>query len=143
MQVKFKKLHPDAVLPKYGRQGDAALDVTATSIIEETHDYIEYGCGVSYELPEGWVALAFPRSSLSKYTLSLGNSVGVLDSNYRGELRFRFRKLEHDILKQKHYEVGNRIGQILIIEHPVIQPVFVDELSSSNRGDSGWGSSGT
>lgn len=140
MQVKFKKLHPSAVLPSYSRKGDAAMDVSAISIVEETSEYIEYGTGLSYELPEGWVALAFPRSSLSKQDLTLSNSVGVLDSNYRGELRWRFRKTKGE--QSKVYQIGNRIGQILILPHPIIEPIEVDELSETNRGQNGFGSSG-
>lgn len=142
MKVKFKIIHPDAKLPSYARPGDAGLDVVATSIIEENNLYVEYGTGLSYELPSGYVALAFPRSSLSKYTLALANSVGVLDAGYRGEVKFRFRKLENSPINARHYQIGDKIGQLVIVPHPVIEPVEAEELASSERGENGYGSTG-
>ena len=136
MKVKIKKLSENAVVPTYAKSGDAGMDLTATSM-NKTEDYIEYGTGLSFELPEGFVGLVYPRSSLSKKDLLLTNSVGVLDSGYRGELRLRFQKLGDKI-----YEVGDRIGQIIVMSHPKVEFEEVDELSDSERKDGGFGSSG-
>ncbi len=91
MKVKIKRLNSNAKIPTYANPGDAGMDIYATSM-KFTEDYIEYGTGLSFEVPEGYVMLIFPRSSISNKDLVLSNSVGVLDSGYRGELRFRFKK---------------------------------------------------
>ena len=136
MKVKIKKLHSDAKIPKYAKEDDAAMDVYAISK-EENDKFIEYGTGLAFEIPKGHVCLIFPRSSVSNKKLSLGNSVGVLDSGYRGELKLRFYK--HG---DEDYEIGDRIGQIMIILYPEIEFEEVEELSGSERGEGGFGSSG-
>jgi dUTP pyrophosphatase len=155
MKVKFKKLHEDAVLPTYAKAGDAGLDITATSdgIATFGEDlanqwyYIEYKTGLAVEIPEGYVGLMFPRSSISKSSLFLANSVGVCDSGYRGEICFRF-KIDAGIMDQcktdgyepAKYKKGDRIGQLLIVPYPTIESEFADELSSTERGTNGFGS---
>ncbi len=134
--VKVKKLHPDAKLPQYAKEGDAGLDVFAVSK-KETNEFIEYGTGLAFEIPLGYVCLAFPRSSVSNKSLSMCNSVGVLDSGYRGELKIRF--YQH---KREEYEIGDKIGQIIIIPYPKIEFEEVKELSETSRGDGGFGSTG-
>jgi dUTP pyrophosphatase len=144
MKVNIKKLIPDAKVPAYSRNGDAGLDITATSKEEDDRNIV-YGTGLAIEIPEGHVGLLFPRSSLTKYDLILGNHVGVVDSNYRGELIFKFKRLQIDDPYKgwKEYEIGDRIGQLLIIPYPQIELVEVDNLSDTERGNSGYGSSGT
>lgn len=136
MKIKIKKLHLDAVIPRYAKEGDAGMDVWA--ITKKTYDnYIEYGTGLALEIPKDYVCLIFPRSSVSNKKLSLANSVGVLDSGYRGELIFRFYKHgEHE------YEIGDRIGQFMVIPYPKLELEEVQELSKSERGESGLGSTG-
>lgn len=136
MKIKIKKLHPDARIPKYAHPGDAGMDVVAVGK-EITDKYIEYKTGLGLEIPEGYVCLIFPRSSVSKKDLVLCNSVGVLDSGYRGELIFRFRKLGEDV-----YEVGEKVGQIMIIPYPRIEFEESNKLGESSRGEGGWGSTG-
>jgi dUTP pyrophosphatase len=80
MKVKIKKIHPDAAIPSYAKNGDAGLDLVATTIIGETLGSITYGLGIALEIPEGFVGLIFPRSSIRKTGLQLSNSVGVVDS---------------------------------------------------------------
>ena len=81
MDVKIKKLHEDAIIPKYAKQGDAGLDLTAVNFrYEAEHDCFVYGTGLALEIPKGYVGLIFPRSSNSKTTAYLTNSVGVIDS---------------------------------------------------------------
>ena len=143
MKVKIKKLSEDAVLPTYAKPGDAGMDITAISK-KVTEHYIEYGTGLSFEVPEGYVMLIFPRSSISNKNLMLTNSVGVLDSGYRGELRFRFKKLlsEAPARTLEYYNVGDKIGQIIIIPYPSIEWEEASTLSETERGDGGFGSSG-
>jgi dUTP pyrophosphatase len=140
MKVKIKKLHPNAVKPKYAKESDAGMDLVATSIIENTSFQITYGLGIAIEIPDGMVGLIFPRSSIRNTELILSNSVGVIDAGYRGELQATFNKLNG--LDSIAYKVGDRIAQIIIVPHPIIQIVEVDELSESSRGIGGFGSTG-
>jgi dUTP pyrophosphatase len=143
MIVKIKKLNPNAVIPSYAKAGDAGMDLIATSIISETPSQITYGLGIALEIPEGFVGLVFPRSSIRKTRLQLSNSVGVIDSGYRGELQATFNKITTTIENQKNdYKIGDRIAQIMIIPHPPIEFKEVDELSETERGDGGFGSTG-
>ena len=140
MKVRIKKLNENAVIPSYAKSGDAGMDLVATSIISEEVFQITYGLGIALEIPEGFVGLVFPRSSIRKTDLSLTNCVGVVDSGYRGELQATFRK--HKGVASKTYEVGDRVAQIMIIPHPPIEFDEVDELSDTERGDGGFGSTG-
>lgn len=150
--VKFKKLSPLAVTPSYSRDGDAGADLVATSILE-TDMYIEYGTGLSIELLPGFACFLYPRSSLSNYDLILANHVGVGDSNFRGEITFRFKRTrieipnEFDVFGEPAftpaiYKVGDRIGQLVVQEVPRMLFEEVEELEQSNRGSLGYGSSG-
>jgi dUTP pyrophosphatase len=140
MKVRIKKLNENAVIPSYAKDGDAGMDLIATSIIGEEPFQITYGLGVALEIPKGFVGLVFPRSSIRKTDLSLTNCVGVVDSGYRGELQATFRK--HKGVASKTYEVGDRVAQIMIIPHPEVEFNEVDELSDSERGEGGFGSTG-
>jgi dUTP pyrophosphatase len=143
MKVKIKKLHPNAVKPKYAKESDAGMDLVATEIINETPSQITYGTGLAMEIPDGMVGLIFPRSSIRKTHLALSNSVGVIDSGYRGEIQATFNKqYKLDSHLRENYKVGDRIAQIVIVPHPVIQFVEVDELTESSRGKGGFGSTG-
>lgn len=139
MKVRIKKLHPDAVIPSYAKEGDAGLDLTTISL-ERTDYYDEYGTGLVIEIPEGYVGLIFPRSSISKKTQTLTNSVGVIDSGYRGEIKFRFKYLSQFDLDWNMYKIGEKIGQLMIIPYPKIELEEVKELSSSERGTGRFGS---
>jgi dUTP pyrophosphatase len=143
MHVKIKKLHPNAVIPTYAKDGDAGMDLVATSIISETTTDVTYGMGIALEIPYEFVGLIFPRSSVRKYDLALTNCVGVIDSGYRGELQATFKKTNW--LKgnaSEKYQIGDRIAQIIIIPHPYITFDEVEELSSTERGEGGFGSTG-
>jgi dUTP pyrophosphatase len=143
MRVNIKKIHPDAVIPSYAKAGDAGMDLIATSIISETPSQITYGLGIALEIPEGFVGLVFPRSSIRKTRLQLSNSVGVIDSGYRGELQATFNKITTTIENQKNdYKVGDRVCQIIIIPYPPIEFNEINELSNTERGEGGFGSTG-
>ena len=142
MQVKIKKLNENAVIPTYAKNGDAGMDLVATSIISTTSTQITYGIGLALEIPKGFVGLIFPRSSVRKTRLMLSNCVGVVDSGYRGELQATFNKINNDSVSENDYKVGDRIAQIMIIPHPDIQFEEADELSDTERGEGGFGSTG-
>ena len=154
LKVRIKKLHKNARIPKYAKAGDAGLDLTAVSVSFDEYGNFVYHTGLAFEIPEGFVGMLFPRSSNCKKTLALSNSVGILDSGYRGEVTFRFRphtqrvtvsgpqfdvEVDEDCVI---YNVGDRIGQIIIMPYPQIEFVEVDELSETERGEGGYGSSG-
>ena len=140
MQVKIKKLNENAVIPTYAKDGDAGMDLVATRIISNTTFDVSYGTDLAMEIPNGFVGLVFPRSSIRKYELVLSNSVGVIDSGYRGELQATFKK--ENGLDSLAYKVGDRIAQIMIIPHPTIEFQEVDELTNTERGEGGFGSTG-
>ena len=137
MKVKFKKLSPKAVTPSYAKEGDAGLDITCIGYqIDKENNYIEYFTGLALEIPKGYVGLLFPRSSVYKTEQRLANSVGVIDSGYRGEIMMKFNR------SMNAYRVGDRIGQIIILPYPQIEFEEVKELSDSDRGIGGFGSTG-
>ena len=140
MRIRIKKLTPNAVIPKYAKEGDAGMDLTAISKEEVNPLQVKYGTGLAVEIPEGYVGLIFPRSSIMKAGLSLSNAVGVIDSGYRGELMAIFNKKMAPYAK--NYEVGDRIAQIMILPYPHITFEEADELSDSYRGTGGFGSTG-
>lgn len=161
MEVKIKKLNKDAVIPFYATEGSAGMDLTATSVHEDEYGNMVYGTGLAFEIPKGYVGLLFPRSSNAKKDLMLTNCVGVLDSDYRGEVFFKFRPMYHNVkngifsriaslftgkktvttFNFEEYEIGDRIGQIVTLKHPKINFVEVDELSETDR-VGGYGSTG-
>lgn len=154
LKVKFKKLNELATMPKYSNIGDAGLDLTAVSLAfisdpEQCKHYLEYGTGLAVEIPAGYVGLLFPRSSISNKALFLANSVGVVDQSFRGEIKLRFKVdsvgydgAVNDNKKPAAYNVGDRIGQLIIIPFPQIEIEEASELSSTERGEGGFGSTG-
>jgi dUTP pyrophosphatase len=140
VNVKVKKLVPEAVIPTYSKIGDAGMDLTITREIENTSFSVTYGFGIALEIPQNYVGLVFPRSSVRNQELILSNCVGVIDSGYRGELQATFKKTNGlDSLK---YKVGERGAQIIILPYPQVFMTEVPELSESDRGEGGFGSTG-
>jgi dUTP pyrophosphatase len=140
MKLKVKKLTETATIPFYSKKGDAGLDLIATSK-EENAMFVEYGTGLAFEIPPGFVGYIFPRSSISKYHLSLANSVGVIDSGYRGEVKVRFKKTTNS-LYETLYNVGDKVCQLIVMPVPIVELEQVEELSNTERGAGGFGSSG-
>lgn len=149
MEVRIKKLHPNAVIPTYAKDGDAGMDLTAVTMSYDRDGNIVYGTGLAFEIPKGYVGLVFPRSSISNLDITMSNCVGVIDSGYRGEVTAKFkpamlfnREQRPIILNNRIYNVGERIAQLIIIPYPQITFVEADELSETERGAGGYGSSG-
>jgi dUTP pyrophosphatase len=151
MQVKVKKLVKEAVVPKYAKAGDAGLDLTATSVKRERGKVI-YGTGLAFEIPVGYVGLVFPRSSIHKSDLRLTNCVGVIDSGYRGEVMAVFDDKAYAPVRTDNgnqiavlgqaFNVGDRIAQMIILPYPAVELLESEELSDTERGEGGFGSSG-
>ena len=141
LTVKFRKLVPEAVTPKYAQDGDAGIDLTATSF-RVTDTFIEFGTGIAVEIPHGHVGLLFPRSSITKSAsgVSLKNSVGVIDSNYRGEILVRFELPYSAQTGGNIPVVGDKVAQLIVMPYPKVHLEEVQELSDSNRGQGGFGS---
>ena len=161
MKVRFKKLSDSAVLPSYSKPGDAGLDLTATTrTYNKNGDYIEYGTDLAVEIPDGYVGLVFPRSSTTTKNIILGNSVAVVDSGYRGEIKCRFKILSDydevigfsdDLIEyiddkfsgnSKIFNIGDRVAQLVILPYPRIEVEEASELSETERGSGGFGSTG-
>lgn len=140
MKVNFKRLSDTAVLPTYAIEGAAGMDLTASSVLSNNSNHILYGTGISVDIPSGYVGLIFPRSSVRKTSLSLSNSVGVIDHGYTGEIQFTFNRIDSSMLPV--YNVGDRIGQLVILPIPSIEVVEVDEHPEYKRGENGFGSTG-
>ena len=145
LKVKIKKLHKNAVIPRYAKPGDAGMDLTAVEV-KKSYDPIidEYtklivDSGIAVEIPDGYVGLVFPRSSIQSTGLRLTNSVGVIDSKYRGSIKAYFDIVDSSLV---YYEVGQRFAQLIIIPYPQIEFEEVMQLSETERGTGGYGSTG-
>ena len=140
MNIRFKKLSASAVMPTKAHASDAGFALTCTRYEVTNGELFTYHTDIAVEIPDGHVGLLFPRSSVYKQDLLLTNSVGVVDSGYRGEVMFKFKPIAYEV--KQHYQVGDRIGQLIIIPYPYIEFVEAEELSDSERGAGGYGSSG-
>lgn len=138
IDVKIRKVHPDAVIPFRAHATDAGMDVIAISM-EITEDYVEYDTGLQFQLPEGYAMLIFPRSSNSKKDLLLCNSVGILDAGYTGNLKLRFKLITEEYT-EKIYNPGDKVGQIMIIPYPEINFIETEIFNETERSDGGFGS---
>lgn len=140
--LKFQRITPDAILPSYGTPGAACFDI---STIDETyvdaHDHDIVRTGLKFEVPDGHVMLVFSRSGHGfKNNIRLANCVGVIDSDYRGELMV---KLTNDGSTAYKVDKYSRIAQAMILPVQAYTFMEVSELSSTVRGENGLGSTGT
>ncbi len=150
MKIRFKKLRKDAVIPLRAHTTDAGFDLVATSCNKDNNGNIVYGIGIAVEIPEGYVGLVFPRSSIANKHLQLTNAVGVIDAGYRGEIKAKFKPVcayndYNSFVRPRGfhtYEVGERIAQLIIMPIPNIEFEEAEELSDSGRGIGGYGSTG-
>ena len=169
--LKVKKLYEDVPTPKYATNGSAGLDLTAMSRMYDKNGNVCYGTGIAVEIPEGYVGLLFPRSSITKKDIFVKNSIGVIDSDYRGEIilkcapclgysdsfdvdrneNFRygvdtdqdyFKDINYLINYHQNYEIGDKCCQLVIVPIPKVVIHLVDELSETERGAGGYGHTG-
>lgn len=145
MELKIKRLREEAVLPFYATSGAAGMDLTAVcpggSITIAPMERALIPTGIAIELPDaGHAALLFARSSLGvKRGLSLPNGVGVIDSDYRGEIHVALVNLSGEPVE---IYTGERIAQLVITPVTQVLPVEVKELGQTQRGEGGFGSTG-
>lgn len=146
--VNFKKVHPNAVTPQMATDYSVAFDVTATTIeieYDNTHTpTVTVGLGIAAEVPLGYHLKLYARSSLSNTNWVLGNSVGVIDTDYRGELKMKFKYIGNEPTYQEKfpYNIGDRCGQLEIGRSISGEFVEVDTLQETKRGEGGFGSTG-
>lgn len=138
MKIKIRKLHPDAVIPKYACEGDAGMDLySIENLTLKSKHRVKIKTGISIELPLGYVSLIWDKSGIASQGIKTMG--GVLDSGYRGEyivVLVNLSSVDFEIKK------GQKIAQLLIqkVENPNIE--IVDELSPTERGEGGFGSTG-
>lgn len=158
--VKIRRYTKQASIPKYITEHSAGLDFVAISCEYDREEKCQvYHTGISVEIPEGYVGLLFPKSGISKRTQYLTNCVGVIDSDYRGEVKAKFKGdalhtlftmktyggwiwrklLSKFILHSNTYAPGDAIFQMIILPYPKVKFLEVEELSSTERGDKGFG----
>lgn len=136
MKVNIKRTHPDATVPKYATGGSAGFDLT----VAEYEGDDTYNTGLAFEIPEGHVMLVYGRSGHAfKYGMRLANCVAVIDSDYRGTVKI---KLAYDGWSTHTVEKGERIAQGIIQAIPRVTFTEVSALSSTDRGNGGFGSTG-
>lgn len=138
MKIKFKKLHSRAVAPIRLSDHAAGWDLHAADVVTE-NSTVNYYTGLALEIPIGHVGLVFMRSSISKHPLVLANAVAVIDSDFRGEIVLKFRRV---IGGGEYYQPGHRIAQLIIIPIPEMDFIEVDELGKTSRAEGGFGSTG-
>lgn len=156
MKLKIKKLHPAAVVPQYQTAGAACFDLHALSDRRypvSPSDTLDIGTGLSVEVPQGHVMLIFSRSGHGfKNDVRLSNCVGVIDSDYRGEVRVKLRNDQSYDLSNPGAEAvhlsdlvvgpGDRIAQAMLVPIPRVEFEVVEELTNTERGTGGFGSTG-
>ena len=142
VKVPIKRLDETLEMPAYAYAGDAGLDLRSSEdVVLKPFERKLVPCGIAMAIPKGFAGFVMPRSGLAaKYGISIVNSPGLIDSNYRGEIKAILINLDaHDDFVIKR---GDRIAQIVILETPSVALEEVDELESTSRGDGGFGSSG-
>lgn len=144
MEIKFKKLDPRAVAPVRAHNTDAGFDLVATDVTTEINEcgqlILVYHTGLAVEIPEGYFGMLVPRSSISKKSLTLTNCAGVIDAGYRNEVMAKFRATT-DVVPSV-YKPGERFAQLLILPVPEVTFTETSELSITDRGEGGFGSTG-
>ena len=164
IEIEYKKLDKNAAAPIRIHEFDAGYDLTALWK-KDTDKYTEYGTGIGFQIPMGYVGLLFPRSSITNMDLMMKNAVGVIDSGYIGEVKFRFIKAHHDMILDnefsqmygtganwignqelnrapRYYDINNRVGQIIFFKLPDVTLKETDILTPTERGTKGYGDSG-
>lgn len=139
MEVKIKKLSQDAILPRYATDGSGCFDLFYKEDYEEEFDLVlEVSTGLSFEIPSGYVMLVFSRSGHGfKHDVRLSNCVGVIDSDYRGEVKVKLRGDDYNNLDFKY---GDAVAQAMIVPVPKVSFIEVQTLSETARGEGGFGS---
>lgn len=151
MKIKFKKLHPEAITPQYATPGAACFDLHAViesvpfmkNEVRYTEPWV-YSTGLAFEIPAGHVMLIFSRSGHGfNFDTRLANCVGVIDSDYRGEVKVKLTRDPRDeLVPTLRFNHGDRIAQAMIVPIPMVELEEVPDLRPTERGTGGFGSTG-
>ena len=151
MKLKIQLQHPNAKTPTYGTDGAACFDLYAATVAGLTQmgavlshgSPVVCGTGLAFEVPEGWVMLVFSRSGHGfKSNARLANCVGVIDSDYRGEVLVKLT-MDDQFLEDEldlYIKPGDRIAQALLVQVPRVEFETVEQLTLTERGAGGFGS---
>ena len=143
MRIKIKKLSDKAIIPTYGSSGSAGGDLYSAeekTVVIAPGETVLIGTGLSVEIPEGYVGLVYARSGLAtKSGLAPANKVGVIDSDYRGEIKVGLLNHSKEV---RTVATGDRIAQMVITPFVTAEYYEADELSDTKRGEGGFGSTG-
>ena len=142
VQIEIKALNEAAKIPSYAYSGDAGMDLRASeSLTLQPFERALVPTGLAIALPEGYAGFVLPRSGLAiKHGITVVNTPGLIDSNYRGELKVILQKTDPHVPFTIH--VGDRIAQLVVMPVPHMSFTPVDVLSNTERGEGGFGSSG-
>jgi dUTP pyrophosphatase len=147
MKIKVKKLHPNARMPVYATEGAACFDLFAATVSEDRGeslcpgDQIVVGTGLAFEIPPGYMMRIAPRSGLA-FAHGIEAFQGVIDSDYRGELKVLLGRLDYGYHDPLLIKPGDRIAQAFVCEVPRLEFEEADELAETARGARGFGSTG-
>jgi dUTP pyrophosphatase len=141
IELPIQRLRAGAVVPQRAYDGDAGLDLAACERVElAPGERALVGTGLAVAIPAGYAGYVQPRSGLAaKHGITIVNTPGLVDSGYRGELKVIL--LNTDAREPFVVEAGMRIAQLVLLPVPSVDPVVVDELPGSERGERGFGSS--
>lgn len=142
VRVKKHEKYPDAEMPIKAHPSDAGADLVCVDLeYDEELDVWTIHSGLCFEIPEGHVGLLFPRSSIFRTGMGMTNCVGVIDSHYRGEVtaKMRFVSTGRGI---EPYGTGDKFAQMVIIPYPAVEYMEAEELTDTDRGEGGYGSTG-
>ncbi len=149
MKLKIKKMYPDVKTPKFATDGSACFDIHAYigeyEVIDmQRGDVVEINTGLQFEIPKGYVLKIYSRSGHGfKNNVRLSNCVGVIDSDYRGEVLVSLIADFNYGAKPLEIKNGDRVAQAMLEKVVKTEFEIVDELTSTVRGDGGFGSTGT
>ena len=142
LKVKFKKISGNTILPFKGSVDAACFDVYAHSITFENNKMV-IGLGFKTEIPRGYKGILMPRSNLTKHPWMMNNSMGIIDADYRGEWKMILTPLNGDLITTSlPYGTGDRVGQIYFEAVTPVEFIEVEDLSETERGTGGFGSTG-
>lgn len=143
LELRYKKLHPQAIVPTRAHVGDAGWDLhSIESVVLAPGERGKVATGIAVAIPDGLAGLVLPRSGLAhKHGITLTNAPGLIDSGYRGELQVLM--LNTDREQQHKIKPGDRIAQLVLIEHAAPEWIEVSEFDETGRGAGGFGSSGS
>ncbi len=135
--------YENMILPSKAHLSDSGLDLTLMKVIEKRNEVFFFDTGISIEPPKGYYTELFPRSSIYKHDFIMSNSVGVIDAGYRGIIYMPMRYVgTGNGKKQAEMIIGQRIGQIVLRKLEEFDLEIVENLSGTDRGGKGFGSSG-